>query len=137
MKPLAPLALRLQAILLRGIVTLYNRKLVFLHGAARSARPSGLARPRTNATAHPITCRIPHRLTPHLVPLRLRFAEDASNCVARLQSQYAVVTEEAELNTLNKKKTAARCVPCTLYTHPPRPMTRMRVSAAARPAFRR
>jgi len=33
MAPPAPLALRLQAVLLRGIVTLYNRKLSFLAGA--------------------------------------------------------------------------------------------------------
>ena len=31
-KPVAPLALRLQAMLLRGIVLLYNRQLVLLYG---------------------------------------------------------------------------------------------------------
>ena len=32
-KPVAPLALRLQAMLLRGIVLLYNRQLVLLYGS--------------------------------------------------------------------------------------------------------
>lgn len=40
-KPVAPLALRLQAMLLRGIVLLYNRQLVLLYGA-RPPSPSQL-----------------------------------------------------------------------------------------------
>jgi hypothetical protein len=42
-EPKAPLALRLAAILMRGVVTLYSRQIYFLHGASQRLALAPLA----------------------------------------------------------------------------------------------